>query len=483
MSEPYSNVPNGKFSVTDTELVTQVKMLEQTPTLSWESSDANRATRQAALAVGEGADIATFLIARARIAKKMIEAKNPSIKASTVKLVPPAWLTWGLFAIALLAGLLTDQFASTGSRINLLSLPFFGILLWNIVVYLALFISGFREDKRRDFLGIRQSFSFLQKNILTKSLDKAKTLGQLMAPFLTEFTARAFHLAALGFVVGMIVSVLLRGIGTAYTVGWESTWLAESPEIVYQLIMVTYGFFTNFLGPMPNILEVANLRFDRLAMSGVEVSASLWLLRIIVMLCFFVVIPRLLLVFKHTIAISKLTKNYPLDLEDRYYQDILKAWRAEELNLDLMIPDTNSNQSAIETAYRLAESLGFNLAEVRNHTLDFASEEAPLTLEASGTAQQVWILMNGTTTPEHEVQGHTVELIKAKVGKAKVLLLVDMGGYITRFGDFADRIQMRQDLWKDFAESVKVPVVFYHSGLKPDQQTQAELKKACGQVA
>lgn len=480
MSEPYSNIPDGKFSVTDVELITQARLLEQTPSLDWESSDANRATRQASLAVGENASIASFLVARARIAKKMIEAKNPSIRSTTVKLIPPGWLTWALFGIALLLGLLTDQFASTGSRINLLSLPFFGILTWNIFVYLALFISGFKEDKRRDFFGIRVSFSFLQKNLLTKSLDKSKTLAHLMQPMLTEYSARAFHLAALGFVLGMITSVLLRGIGTAYSVGWESTWFAESPEIVYQIIMVTYGFFTSFLGPMPNILEVANLRFDRLTMSGVEVSAGLWLLRMIVMLCIFVVIPRLLLVFKHTIKIAQLKKKYPINLEDRYFQDILKAWRAEELNLDLMIPDTNNNQSAIETAYRLAESMGFNLAEVRNHTLDFAADDAPLTLDKSGSAQQIWILMNGTTTPELEVQGHTIHLIEQKVGSAPIILLVDMAGYVTRFGDFADRIQTRKDLWRDFALSCNVPVVFYHSGLKPDQVTQEELKQACG---
>lgn len=277
MSEPFFNIPNGKFSVTDTELIVQVKMLEQTPSLTWESSDANRATRQAALAVGENADIASFLVARARIAKKLIEAKNPSIHSLPLKLVPPSWLTWGLFTLALILGLLTDQLASTGSRINLLSLPFFGVLIWNIFIYLALLISGFRENKRRDFLGIRLAFSFLQKSFLTKSFDKAKRLGQLMQPLLTEFSARAFHLAALGFVLGMIFSVLLRGIGTAYSVGWESTWFAESPEIVYQIIMVTYGFFTSFLGSIPNILEIANLRFDRLAISGVDVSASLWL--------------------------------------------------------------------------------------------------------------------------------------------------------------------------------------------------------------
>lgn len=70
MSEAYTNIKRGRFSLKDAETITQVKLLEQTPTLSWESSDANRATRQAALAVGEDASTSAFLLARARIAEK-----------------------------------------------------------------------------------------------------------------------------------------------------------------------------------------------------------------------------------------------------------------------------------------------------------------------------------------------------------------------------------------------------------------------------
>ena len=93
--------------------------------------------------------------------------------------------------------------------------------------------------------------------------------------------------------------------------------------------------------------------------------------------------------------------------------------------------------------------------------------------------QQVWALMNATTTPEHEVQGVSLEKIKEKMGKTPVILLVDMAAYMTRFGDFADRIDSRKELWTNFAKSSKLPVVFYHSGLKPDDKTCEELKLAC----
>ena len=145
MSEAYKNIEQGRFSLKDVETITQAKLLEQTPTLSWESSDANRATRQAALAVGEDASTAAFLVARARVVEKMIVAKNPSVKPIALRFTPPGWINWSLIAVAFILGLLTDQFASESSRINLLSLPFFGVLLWNIVVYLMLLISGLRH--------------------------------------------------------------------------------------------------------------------------------------------------------------------------------------------------------------------------------------------------------------------------------------------------------------------------------------------------
>lgn len=479
MSEPHNNLKIGRFSLHDVELITRARLLEESPTLSWESSDANRATRQADLAVGEEADAATFLVARARIVEKTVVAKNPAVKPFPVQLTPPTWINAALIGVAFIVGLLTDQLASTDSRINLLSLPFFGVLLWNILVYLMLLISGFKRGGERDFLGLRKLLSFVEYNAAAKRLRKTKTLTSLMQPFSKHYAAAAFHMAALFFVLGMIASVLLRGVGTAYVVGWESTWFASSPEIVYQIIAITYGICTNFLGPMPNILEVANMRFDRLAISGVDASAGLWLMRMIVMLALFVVIPRFFLAFKHWLQIRKLKSNYPLDLSERYYGDILRAWRAEAVSLDLLIPQTLDDQKSIESAYRFAEALGFNLAEVKNHRWSVETDDIPLTLEARNQGQQVWALMNATTTPEHEVQGISLEKVTEKMGKTPVILLVDMAAYMARFGDFADRIESRKELWTNFAKSCKLPVVFYHSGLKPDDKTCEELKLAC----
>ena len=43
MTEAYKNIEPGRLSLKDAETITSAKLLEETPSLSWESSDANRA--------------------------------------------------------------------------------------------------------------------------------------------------------------------------------------------------------------------------------------------------------------------------------------------------------------------------------------------------------------------------------------------------------------------------------------------------------
>lgn len=478
MSESYSNIKIGHFSVHDAELVAKAQSLEENASLDWESSDANRATRQAALAIGESATAADFLVARARIVEKMIMQKNPMLKPRALKFLAPAWLSWALFAAAFIFGLLTDQITATENRINLLAFPFFGVLIWNVLVYLCSLLSTLVRHRPSDILGFRRLFEFIEDRFVSTDKLNSLHLRALAQPFTRHVASRAFHLAALGFVLGIIASVFLRGIGTAYVVGWESTWFAESPEVVYSIILWTYGAMTECIGPMPNILELANMRFDRMAIHGTDASASVWLLRMIVMLSIIVVIPRLLMVIYHTIQIARLKHHFPLDIEQRYFSHILRTWRAEAMTLDLLVPITNDSQATVESAYRLAEAMGFNLSEVKNHVWDLHSDDAPISLQVVSQSQQVWALMNASTTPEAEVQGAAIEAVKNRIGKTTLVILVDMAGYMARFGDFSDRVTFRKELWKEFAEQLGVPVVFYHAGVRPDDATCTAMKDA-----
>ena len=129
----------------------------------------------------------------------MIVAKNTSVKTIALRFTPPGWINWSLIAVAFILGLLTDQFASESSRINLLSLPFFGVLLWNIVVYLMLLISGLRHKTSRDFLGLRAALGIIEKTATLHNTRLTKSLTSVLQPFVMHFAARAFHLAAFSY--------------------------------------------------------------------------------------------------------------------------------------------------------------------------------------------------------------------------------------------------------------------------------------------
>ena len=109
-----------------------------------------------------------------------------AVKPIALRFTPPGWINWSLIAVAFILGLLTDQFASESSRINLLSLPFFGVLLWNIVVYLMLLISGLRHKTSRDFLGLRAALGIIEKTATLHNTRLTKSLTSVLQPFVAS---------------------------------------------------------------------------------------------------------------------------------------------------------------------------------------------------------------------------------------------------------------------------------------------------------
>lgn len=475
MSDTPPKIQIGRFRLSDVETIQQAKLLEENPKYNWDASDANLATRQAALSVGTQASASDLLLARAAVVEKMFSKKNPSAAPRNVHLRTPKKLLWGFFIISVFSGLICDQSFSQGHQINLLSFPFFGLLIWNILIYLASLIRVFQR-KRLDTFGFKRLFEVIARR-LNPTRAPLSILAQLTGPLATFSTARAFHLAALGFCLGLVASITLRGLGTAYIIGWESTWLAENPALVHGIITATYGLADPILGTAtPNILDIANMRFDRIAIHGSTSDSAVWLLRIMLMLFIVVILPRTLLVLGYSFKLSRLENNYPLNLNDKYFANILRFWRAEAMTLDLLIPENNDQQSTVESAYRLAQILGFNLSEVKTHRWIVNETGMPLTLEPAAHAQQIWVLLNATTTPEEEVHGQSLEVIHAYMKNIPIILLVDLADYLIRFGDYNDRVQARQDLWKSFAKSHQLPIVFYHSGVHPDENTCEELR-------
>ena len=119
-------------------------------------------------------------------------------------------------------------------------------------------------------------------------------MAQLLVPVYENQAAYLMHLAALAFALGLIAEIAFRGISTAFVVGWESTWFAQNPEAVKTFIDWTYGLIP-FGGDLPDASTLEAMQSDRLVFRMHPVNAAPWLIRMMVLLTVFVIIPRLFL--------------------------------------------------------------------------------------------------------------------------------------------------------------------------------------------
>ena len=296
-----------RLTLQQAKLILLAKAVEESNDahIKWTSADAEAASLRAAHTVGESADAVKLLTERAKVVLRTASERGVNTTISTKARLPQFFSP--LFVLmAFVLGALTDRIASPEHIVNLLSPPYWGVILWNLVVYIALFccaIGLVGTGTNRFALPLRSSLNaFVQKTsygTLRRSGFKSHFYSEwssFVAPLIRMNVARTLHFAALFFALGIIVSLLVRGFGTSYWAGWESTWLAESPESVKAFIDYTYGLIPAVgpLPPTPDLSQIAEMRADRLPYLETPVSAAPWLIRMMILMGVVVIVPRLI---------------------------------------------------------------------------------------------------------------------------------------------------------------------------------------------
>ena len=167
-----------------------------------------------------------------------------------------------------------------------------------------------------------------------------------VAPLIRMNVARTLHFAALFFALGIIVSLLVRGFGTSYWAGWESTWLAESPESVKAFIDYTYGLIPA-VGPLPPMLDLAQIvemRADRLPYLETPVSAAPWLIRMMILMGVVVIFPRLIFACFDTWRMNRFKSQTSLSIESSYFENILVQCAQDAVLGNLLIVTSYVNR-------------------------------------------------------------------------------------------------------------------------------------------
>ncbi len=457
MTEKFLRLPEK-----DARDVLVAELLEEAPGEKnpWSRAEADAATRDARHLAGENAGPARFLPLRARLVlARMKEIAKPEAAPSVLEPAagPVAFL---LGVAAYLAGVMTDRLATTGSVINLLAPPLLAFLLWNLFVYAALLLRLIPAVSRRLRPPVlRGAVAYAMEKFRLPGIRKGSLRtrfwlrwGPLLAHRISLFAARALHGATLLFAVGMMTSIAVRGIGTAYVVGWESTWLADRPDLVASVIHAAYGLLpTGFPGvlPLPDASAIGAMNLATGGSAPASESAS-WLLRLMGLLAGWVILPRAFLVLLDTLRIRRDRKALAFPVGSDYYRRLLTepdASRSPELVL-LHPRETEVNTFWPAFEREMTELLGgWSVRRIPVSVWeDEPNDVAARVLEGASVERRLVLIQDAAATPEEEVHGAFIRALPKPLH-----LWLDASSLRSRFGAESPSVRSRLALWETFA--------------------------------
>ena len=435
----------------------------------WGDELSDRFTAQAVHEQGE-ASAEKLLAARAEAVLKHFRQKGADVSAhsheGTLRL---AGLLFVAAAFAL--GAAVDRLTGSEGMVNLLSLPYWGVVLWNLAVYAAILCFGvatlgrkpFAMPLRRLMASVSQRLAFPLVRLGWKQSFWSRWAA-LTLPLARLRVSRLLHWAAAAFACGLVVSILLRGLGTSYWAGWESTWLADRPDIVKAFLDWTYGLVPAWAGagPMPGLEGVSALRADRAASAAELSSAGPWLIRMCwIMLCA-VVVPRLLLGALALLRERRLGRRLPLDVSDPYFRRILEKGNAgKPLAAFHLIAASTAEAARQGLAERLRADLSGGASGICAQADPYAEEaSAPRVPAGSGIAG---ILFDAAETPEPELHEALMERAAAACREAgcSPVVLLDMTAFERRQKVYPERLVQRREAWEAAAERHGVPLLAF----------------------
>ena len=448
-----------RLSPGDAETVLFARALESSSPEKWSEDKLRALSRDALSVAGDQASREAFLLTRAKLLISRAREEDATIKMPAL----PSAAGFAFKAISSLiiflgffTGAVADQLTSSGAVINLLSAPYLGILFWNAAVMLIALAAFFRSgspDSGLAFAAARSlsALSGLRIKMKAYSSEFWKSWLPLRVPELAWRFRAALHLAALAFGVGLAASLIVRGIGTAYSAGWESTWFADRPDIIAALLNALYGWLPAFLPgistlPGEEALSAMNLK------DGGGVPGAEWLARMIWSLFILIIIPRALFAAASLWRAAKEARSLRIPFDADELDRLLREGKPK-IGRTFVIFD--ASVKALPNIEGVARRLSIN---------PWNAPDFPEIAEAGITSDdRVILLLDPIATPEAEVHGALIHAIK--LCSRSVELDLDFSQLAERFSATPERLQSRRALWEHFAS--ENGVVLRISGLAP----------------
>lgn len=436
----------------------------------WTRADALWATKVASETVGPQGSAQAFLSARAHAAMQRLAPRDEGVRRA---LALRGW-RWSLLPIAALIALVVGALAydlGSNRRIDLLSLPVWVVVLWNLLVYVGLLVAWFKGMSTgkpafgwlRTFIGKRFAARVNASPRKAPALANfARQWSQASWPMTVARAGSVLHVAAAALALGLVAGMYLRGLVLDYRAGWESTFL-EPPAVHRVLKTVLAPASMLSAVPLPDEAGVAALRLT----PGQEAKgeAASWIHLYAATLVIFVVLPRLLLALGSVLRGAWLSRKFPLPIDEPYHQRLLQQHGQQHGGSVARVrvhPHGNmpAAPAALAMQKLVARVLG-DRAELDIAALASYGQEDQAGNVGTDRDTLKLALFDLSATPEVEAQGRFVEALKAKAARGtSLVVMVDEASFATRFGATGERIDQRRRAWRDLLDKLQVPAVF-----------------------
>ena len=366
-----------------------------------------------------------FLVERANALAHQVRTKFPE-EARWLSSPPPPhrlhFVAVILVIMAAVAGLLSNELGPD-KRINILSFPLIGIILWSILVYIRELTLILRRRKpggltmrwlelistTRGGVGAGGKQSprepgTAESLIRSAELRFRKEWIQLTAPASFCRVKSFLHLTAFILAASAIGGMYINGLANEYHAVWESTFITESSQL-RPLLQTVLGPAVSLSGNLfPGTEELDAIHWSRADNGGASgENATRWIHWYALTIGLYVLIPRMFLALVWQIRAFHHTRHLPLrSLAPRYFERILATATGPSHPVHIVPYAFEPGEEGKRALTKCLEShFGQSVSITWNSMVPFGEEE-DFSLQSDEGEWDLLPLFNFSSTPEKE---------------------------------------------------------------------------------
>ena len=420
-----------------------------------------------------------FLATRSAFALTRLTARFPAIAHAARATRWPSWVNWAIPLAAFAIGIATNEIDG-GKRLNIIAFPLFGVIAWNLAVYvlIALHAAGRLVTRRGqgDTPSWTTRLAARIAGVARRYQDPHQPVGRAIARFAREWSnyagaltyaraSRVLHLAAAALAAGILAGMYLRALGIEYRAGWESTFIGA--ETLHWLLGGLLAPATMLTGiAVPDATGLAALRWG-LPANGE--NAGPWIHLFATTAALFVIVPRLVLAAWSAVSAARLGHFFAVPGREDFYVRRLLRDAAGGGNRVRVVPygftPPDGQRRVLDRM--LTATFGDGTRISTDPAIAYGEEEEWLGRTSPREEDDyLMILFNLASTPEAENQGALVAGVKKSLderhGGTGFAVILDETAYRQRLAGQAgaeDRIETRRLAWERMlAPSVAKPI-------------------------